>query len=83
MHRTLIAVGTAALASVALAGPATAGPPPVNTDGTGHVHHVVLGSGECLQLDSVSWDAVARGLHQGATSSTIASGPWHGACPVG
>jgi hypothetical protein len=81
MTRTLITIGVAVLASVALAGPAAADPP-VNRDGTGHVHHVILGSGECLQLDSVSWDAVDRGLHQGANSSTIARGPWHGPCPV-
>jgi len=81
MSRTLITIGTVMLASVALAGPAVADSP-VNTDGSGHVHHVMLGNGECVQLDSVSWDAVARGLHQGANASTSANGPWHGPCPV-
>ena len=80
MNRTLFTIGTAAVATLALAGPAAADPP-VNTDGSGHIHHVMLGNGECVELDSVSWDAVARGLHRGANSSTSASGPWHGACP--
>ncbi|MDQ4054176.1 MAG: hypothetical protein M3237_15935 [Actinomycetota bacterium] len=80
MTRSLIALGAGVLASVVLAGPAAADPP-VNTDGTGHVHHVMLGNGECLQLDSVSWDAVARGLHRGANASTSAHGPWHNPCP--
>lgn len=81
MTRALVTIGAAVLASVALAGPAGAAPP-VNTDGTGHVHHVILGTGECLQLDSVTWDAVARGMHRGANASTSARGPWHGPCPV-
>jgi hypothetical protein len=81
MTRTLITIGIAAVASVALASPAAANPP-VNTDGSGHVHHVMLGNGECVQLDSVSWDAVARGLHRGGNASTSAHGPWHGPCPV-
>jgi hypothetical protein len=51
MRRTLITIGTVVLASVALTGPAVADPP-VNTDGSGHVHHVMLGNGECVQLDS-------------------------------
>ena len=82
MTRTLLAIGTAVIASVVLAGPVAAAPP-VNTDGTGHVHHVLLGNGECVQLDSVSWDAVARGMHMGANASSKAHGPWHGPCPTG
>jgi hypothetical protein len=82
MNRTSKTIGIALLASVALAAPAAADPP-VNTDGSGHIHHVILGNGECVQIDSVSWDAVSRGLHQGANASTIASGPWHGPCPIG
>jgi hypothetical protein len=82
MKRALITIGTAVLASIALAGPAAADPP-VNHDGSGHIHHVILGNGECVQLDSVSWDSVTRGLHQGANRSTSAHGPWHGFCPVG
>ena len=82
MTRTLISIGTAVLDSVALASPAAADPP-VNTDGSGHIHHVILGNGECVQLDSVSWDAAARGLHRGANASTSVHGPWHGPCPVG
>ena len=62
MTRTLIAIGTIVLASVALAGPAAA-EPPVNTDGSGHIHHVMVGNGECVQVDSAqlgrrgSWPA--------------------------
>jgi hypothetical protein len=81
MTRTLTTLGAAALASVALASPAAADPP-VNTDGSGHIHHVILGNGACVELDSVSWDAVARGLHRGANESSSAHGPWHGACPL-
>ena len=77
----LLALGaTTAVLTLGAEAPASADPP-VNTDGTGHVHHVWLGGGECLQLDSVTWDATDRGMHRGANSSTSARGPWHGPCP--
>lgn len=75
-----LAAATLGLATLGVAGSAAA-EPPVNIDGTGHVHHVWRGDGTCLQIDAVHWDAVSRGLHQGANSSTSATGPWHGPCP--
>jgi len=70
----------AAAPAIGVTAPAAADPP-VNTDGSGHIHHVWLGDGSCLELDSVSWDAVDSGMHRGANSSTSARGPWHGPCP--
>lgn len=82
MKTTIVTLAAAlSTATVALAGPATA-EPPVNTDDSGHIHHVWLGNGECRQIDAVTWDATHRGMHRGANSSGQASGPWHGPCAV-
>lgn len=58
----------------------TSAEPPVNTDGSGHVHHVWLGNGSCLQIDAVTWDATTTGMHRGANMSGVDHGPWHGPC---
>lgn len=80
--KIVIAISAALATSViGLAGPAAAGPP-VNTDGSGHVHHVRTGNGECHEINAVSWDATENGLHRGANSSGVDSGPWHGPCPA-
>lgn len=80
--RVSIAISAAfATAVIGLASPAAADPP-VNRDGSGHVHHVWTGSGECQEINAVSWDAAANGLHRGANSSGSGAGPWHGPCPA-
>lgn len=73
-------VATSAVVLTAILGPAPsalAGPP--HGEG-GHVHHVDTGNGGCVQIDAVAFHAEARGLHQGASASGTAHGPWHGPC---
>ena len=45
-----------------------------------HPHHVDLGNGDCVNIDSVLFEPAARGLHRGSNSSTPANGPFHGSC---
>lgn len=75
--KCLVASFAIAAAAVTLAPPAVAAPP---VSESGHVHHVITGNGDCVQIDSVRFLAQPRGLHQGATASGRERGPWHGPC---
>jgi hypothetical protein len=77
MRRLLVAVAIAGAAILGVAPSAVAAPP----HGTGgHVHHVHVGNGGCVQIDAVAFLAESRGLHQGANASGVEKGVWHGPC---
>ena len=82
MRRTILLV-TVALLMVAFASVAQAQPAdksPVNPT-TGHTHHVHTGNGECVDINSVKFEADTRGLHQGSNASGFhTQGPFHGPC---
>lgn len=71
---------TLALATVAMVGTTTAAmATPPHGDG-GHTHHVHTGDGGCVDVDSVTFLADDRGLHQGGNASGVERGLWHGPC---
>ena len=84
--RRIILLVTAALMMAVFASVAQAQPTPNKNapiGGTGsHTHYVLTGNGECVRIDSVSFERVARGLHQGAGMSGLNQGPEHGPCPT-
>ena len=65
--------------SAALAGTAAADPPLHGR--SAHSHHVHLGNGGCVDIDSVWFNAEShRGLHRGSEASGHHQGPYHGTC---
>lgn len=80
--RTIAAVFSAAALSLAGAPAALSAPAeqsPLGGPGS-HTHHVHTGSGGCNDIDSVAFEPADHGLHQGASQSGAAHGPWHGTC---
>jgi hypothetical protein len=78
MRRTLIAtLVTITLATGLPAAVSAAGNSPV--DEGGHCHYVTTPHGR-VEIDSVHWLPVDRGLHQGATMSDVGQGPEHTSC---
>ena len=86
MRRFLLASTTATLLALGTAGAALADspaiPPGQPRTGTAHPHHVLLGNGECMEIDRVYFLSESRGLHQGASASGAAQGPEHRHCPA-
>lgn len=82
MRSLVVALAGLGLA-IAPMGAATANESPVRftagVDGA-HPHHVHLPNGGCVDINSVFFVPATHGLHQGANSSGVETGPWHGPC---
>ena len=79
MKRIILLV-TVALLMTVFAGVANAQPADIAPVGSGHTHHIHTGNGGCVDIDSVQFEAVDKGLHQGATQSGRTQGPSHQTC---
>lgn len=71
-------IAAAIVASTLAVTPAAHAAPPHGEGG--HTHHVLLGNGECLDVDAVAFFVDDRGLHRGAGASGPDHGIWHGPC---
>ena len=53
--------------------------PPIG-GATAHPHHVHLGNGDCVDIDSVLFNVDTRGMHRSSMESGREQGTFHGTC---